>query len=368
MPRSAKKLALGRIVQALLALAGFGTFAMLVRKVEFGQIISAPSGSFPLLVLAIIALAFINYSFDTLSWWLVAGEQRPSFWRLMSIRARAEALTNTLPGGALIGEPMKVMLLLESSTMSRAEATTSFLLSKFSIIVGQICYVVLGVALSFTIINNASHSAFGTGHAGWLVLGVSITMLALMIALLAAMVWMQPLMRWLLPTVPTTKWRRRWNLFVAEAHAIEALIARAARRGGGALMLSLLCAFIAWALNAVEAYLIVRWLGIDGTFMQLYAIDSVSCVIRMVLFVLPIGLGGQDWTITGLMMAHGFSDPVGASASLVTLKRGREFLVIAIGLILLLVMPRRAQVVQQSPADLQVEEEGLETESIAAQR
>jgi uncharacterized membrane protein YbhN (UPF0104 family) len=367
MTRSAKRLALGRIVQALLALAGFGMFAMLVRKVEFGQIISAASGSFPLLVLAILALAFINYSFDTLSWWLVAGEKRPSFWRLMSIRARAEALTNTLPGGALIGEPMKVMLLLESSTMSRAEATTSFLLSKFSIIVGQICYVVLGVALSFTIINNASHSAFGTGHVGWLVLAVSIAMLVLMIALLAAMVWMQPLVRWLLPTVPTSKWRRRWNGFVAEAHAIEALIARAARRGGGALMLSLLCAFIAWALNAVEAWLIVRWLGIDGTFMQLYAIDSVSCVIRMVLFVLPIGIGGQDWTITGLMMAHGFRDPVGASATLVTLKRGREFLVIAIGLVLLMLMPRRSPAAQPS-ADLNIDEERLEAADSIATR
>jgi glycosyltransferase 2 family protein len=120
-------------------------------------------------------------------------------------------------------------------------------------------------------------------------------------------------------------------------------------------------------LNAVEAYLIVRWLGIDGKFMQLYAIDSVSCVIRMVLFVLPIGIGGQDWTITGLMMAHGFSDPVGASATLVTLKRGREFLVIAIGLVLLLVMPRRSQMVQQSPVDMQ-DEEDVETESIAAER
>ena len=132
-------------------------------------------------------------------------------------------------------------------------------------------------------------------------------------------------------------------------------------------MLSLLCAFLAWALNAVEAYLIIRWLGIDGTFMQLYAIDSVSCVIRMVLFVLPIGIGGQDWTITGLMMAHGFSDPVGASATLVTLKRGREFLVIAIGLLLLLVMPRHSHIAGQSSADIQVEEE-LETESIAARQ
>jgi hypothetical protein len=93
--------------------------------------------------------------------------------------------------------------------------------------------------------------------------------------------------------------------------------------------------------------MIVRWLDIGGTFGQIYAIDSVSCIVRMVLFVLPIGIGGQDLTITGLMMVHGFSDPVSASATLVTLKRGREFFVIGIGLVLLLVMPRSSTIEEE---------------------
>jgi uncharacterized membrane protein YbhN (UPF0104 family) len=353
-------------VQGLLAIAGFGMFAMLVRKIEFSEIIADASGSFPLLILAVLALAFVNYSFDTLSWWLVAGERRPSFWQLMSIRARTEAITNTLPGGALLGEPMKVTLLLDSTSMSRAEAATSFLLSKFSMIVGQVVYVVIGVALSFSVINNAS--LFGTRDAGWLALGVATGMLLLIVALLAAMVWVQPMMRWLLPIDPRTKWRRRWNAIVAEAHAIESLIARAAREGGGVLALSLLCAFIAWSLNAVEAWLILQWLDIGGAFSQVYAIDAVSCIVRMVLFVMPIGIGGQDWTITALMMAHGYADPVGASAALVTLKRGREFFVIGIGLVLLLVVPRRRTVESEVEKENESPVEQLDTAGVVARR
>jgi hypothetical protein len=358
---SKKKTAIGRIVQGILAIAGFGMFAMLVRKVDFTEVASSALYSFPLLIAGILALAFINYSFDTLSWWLVCGERRPSFWTLMSIRARTEALTNTLPGGALIGEPMKVTLLLRSTAMSRAEATTSFLLSKFSLIVGQVFYVVLGVAISYPSINRTSIQTFGTEDFAWLVLSAALAVLALVVVLVAAMVWVQPMMRWLVPTRRTGRWHRRWNAMVVEAHAIEGLIARAARRQGALLMLSVLCGFIAWSLNAVEAFLIVRWLDIGGTFTQIYAIDSVSCIVRMVLFVLPIGIGGQDWTIAGLMMAHGFSDPVGASAKLVALKRAREFFVIGIGLVLLVTMPQKRESPAEAPAALPAEGEVVES-------
>jgi hypothetical protein len=316
-------------------------FAMLVRNVDFSRVVAAAEHPLPLLLAGILGLALVNYSFDTMSWWLVCGRHRPSFLTLMSIRARAEAITNTLPGGALIGEPMKVSLLLRATTMSRAEATTSFLLSKFSLITGQVFYVVVGVALSYQVINGASNQRFGTDNFAWLVLGIAMTILLLMVTLVVAMVWLQPMLRWLVPTRRTGRWPRRWNLLVAEAHAIESLVANAARQQGWQLGLSILCGFIAWSFNAIEAYLIVHALGIGGTFAQIYAIDSVSCIVRMVLFVLPIGIGGQDWTIAGLMGAYGFADPVGASARLVTLKRGREFLVIGIGLVLLLVMPRQ---------------------------
>jgi hypothetical protein len=346
----------------VLAVAGFGMFAMLVRNVDFSRVMSATEYPLPLLIAGILALAFVNYCFDTMSWWLVCGRHRPSFMALMSIRARAEAITNTLPGGALIGEPMKVSLLLRATTMSRAEATTSFLLSKFSLITGQVFYVVVGVALSYEVINGASIQTFGTGNFAWLVLGAATTILLLMVTLVVAMVWLQPMLRWLVPTRRTGRWHQRWNVLVAEAHAIESLIAEAARRQGWQLGLSILCGFIAWSFNAIEAYLIVQVLGIGGSFAQIYAIDSVSCIVRMVLFVLPIGIGGQDWTIAGLMGAYGFADPVGASAKLVTLKRGREFLVIGIGLALLLVMPRQRAPLEEGMIALAAQEEELKEE------
>ncbi len=334
---------LGRVVQGVLALAGLATFVILVREVDPARILAGES--LGLLVGALLLLTLINYGVDTLSWWLVCDRNhRPSLLTLASIRARCEALTNTLPGGAVIGEPMKVMLLLRTGTMTTAEATTAFLLGKFSVIVGQVVYVVTGVALSYSAMNGGSERVFGTEHFATFVLGAALLVLLLMVSLLGAMIWFQPMLRWLVPTGGEGRWSRRWNRIVAEAHSIESMVAHAARTRGPALLLSILCGVTAWALNGVEAFLILRWLEVDITFAQAFAIDAVSCIVRMVVFVLPIGIGGQDWTITGLMSIHGVADPVGTSAGLVVLKRAREFVVIGIGLLLLLLAPGRAPV------------------------
>lgn len=333
--------AIGRILQGLLALVGFALFVSLVREIDFAALDAFSSSSLPLLALSIAALAAVNYTFDTLSWWLTCGHRRPSFAALTSMRLRCEAVTNILPGGAMIGEPMKIAMLVEHTGMSRAEAATSFLLSKFAIIVGHIGYVVLGVALSYSLVNHASEREFGTAGVATIALVIALGLFLAMVIVLAAMVWVRPLARWLLPTQRVGRWHGRWNTLVAELHRVEQLIGAAARNGVGRLALALACGFIAWSCNAVEAYLIVRWFGIELGFADVYAIDAVSSIVRMILFVVPIGIGGQDWAITGLMTAYGVASPVQTSALLVLFKRAREFVVIGIGLVLLALGTRR---------------------------
>jgi uncharacterized protein (TIRG00374 family) len=337
MSRSTKS----RIAQGVLALAGFGGFAWLLFRTDLGAIDRFSASSVAWLALLIAALAVVNYTFDTLSWWLICGRGRPSFLTLTSIRLRCEALTNILPGGAMIGEPMKIALLMQSSSMTRAEAATSFLLSKFAIIVGHIGYVVLGVALSYALVNQASTRVFNTPHVATIALVVALGLFLLLIGILAAMVWVRPMARWLLPSRRGGRWSGRWNTLVAELHRIEELIGAAARNGVGRLALALACGFVAWSFNAVEAYVVLRWIGADLPFSDVYAIDAVSSIVRMILFVLPIGIGGQDLVILGLMTAHGVAAPETVSAIVAIFKRGREFGVVAVGLALLALATRR---------------------------
>lgn len=331
----------GRILQGILALAGFGLFIWLVREIDVAAVDRFSPVSLLTLGLAIASLAVVNYTFDTLSWWLTCGPRRPTFGALTSLRLRCEAVTNILPGGAMVGEPMKIALLVESAGMTRAEAATSFLLSKFAIIGGHIGYVVLGVALSYSLVNHASDRVFGTADVATLALIVALGLFLVLIGTLAAMVWVRPMARWLLPSRRQGRWHGRWNTLVAELQRVEELIGVAARNGTGRLALALACGFIAWSLNAVEAYVILRWIGVDLSFGDVYAIDAVSSVVRMILFVVPIGIGGQDWAITGLMTAFGVASPVPTSAALVLFKRAREFAVIGIGLVLLTSAARR---------------------------
>ena len=331
---------IGRILQIILALGGITFFALLARNVDFGAIPSASLESLPFFVLIILGLLLLNYSFDTASWWIICGEKRPSLWTLALIRLRCEAVTNVIPGGAVIGEPMKVGFLMNASGMTRPEATTSFLLSKFVLILGQIVYIFVGLALSYSVLNNVSESVFGIGDFAMVVLGGALAVLLILLTLAASMVLWQP-MKTKLSFSERDGWIARWwNIGLKELREIETLVAQEFRRHRYRLFLSVLFSFIAWSLNGVELYVIVRWLGIDATFWQIYSIDAVSVVVRMVVFVIPIGLGGQDWTIRSLVAAHSLPQPEITAARMVVLKRAREFFVIGLGLVLLLLMPK----------------------------
>ncbi len=337
-----KRFGLARIIQGVLAIVGITFFLLLVGDVSFSSIPEASLESLPLFILTILGLLALNYFFDTTSWWLVGGEKRPSVWTLILIRLRAEAITNVVPGGAVIGEPMKIGFLRDATGMSNAEATTSFLLSKFVLVIGQIFYIFLGLALSYSVINAVSAEQFKVENFGLIVLGGALLILALILSLAGAMIWFQPMNRKLQHANGNGKVAGLWNRALTELRDVEMKVADEFRRHRWQLILAIIFSFLSWSLNGVELYVIATWIDLPGTFWQLYSIDAVSVVVRMVVFVIPIGMGGQDWTIAGLTAAHGLPDPTGSAALMVLLKRSREFLVIGTGLILLLILPRRS--------------------------
>lgn len=329
----------GKILQIILAVGGLILFFLLAREVNFSDIPPASLDTLPSFVAIILVLLVVNYTFDTASWWIVCGEKRPTLWQLMLIRLRCEAITNVIPGGGFIGEPMKVSFLMGYG-MSRAEAGASFILSKFVLIIAQVCYVFLGLALSYKIINQVSESVFGVRDFAAYVLAGALMIMLIILGISAGMIWFQPLNNRFGFSQKDGRIHHWWNIILTELREIEMLAAAEFRQNRYRLILAIVFSFIAWSLNGVELYLIVRWLGINASFVQIYSIDAVSVVIRMVIFVIPIGMGGQDWTIRGLVTAHGFSDPAIMAARMVVLKRAREFMVIGIGLLLLLFMPK----------------------------
>ncbi len=182
----------------------------------------------------------------------------------------------------------------------------------------------------------------------------------IILGLSAGMIWFQPLNNRFSFSEKEGRLHRWWNIILAELREIEMLAASEFRHHRYRLILAIVFSFIAWSLNGVELSKldekqlagIVRWLGINASFVQIYSIDAVSVVIRMVVFVIPIGMGGQDWTIRGLVTAHGFADPATMAARMVVLKRGREFMVIGVGLLLLLFMSkpsRRGEALAEAP-------------------
>jgi uncharacterized protein (TIRG00374 family) len=271
----------------------------------------------------------------------VAGLKRPSLFRLALIRLKCEGVTNSVPGGAVIGEPMKVGMLMKQSGMTRPEATTSFLIAKFVLVFGQILYILVGLSLSYSVIGSVSHSIFKVDDFAAFVFIGAISMLLLIVSIAAAMVLVQPMNRKFRLSTREGWIARWWNVGLRELRQIETLVAEEFRRHRFRLVLAVLFSFIAWSLNGVELFFIVKWLNVDASFTEVYAIDAVSVIVRMLIFVIPIGMGGQDITMVGLASAHGFSNPETTVARMVVLKRGREFLAVGTGLLLLLLQPKQ---------------------------
>jgi uncharacterized membrane protein YbhN (UPF0104 family) len=191
------------------------------------------------------------------------------------------------------------------------------------------------------VINAVSEEAFSVENFGLIVLAGALLILGVILSIAAAMIWFEPMNNRLRFTTRTGRIARTWNLILRELREIEHLVAREFRRHPWRFALAIIFSFISWSFNGVELWAIAVWLDIPISFQQAYAIDAVSVVVRMVIFVIPIGMGGQDWTIAGLTAAHAIPDPTASAARMVLMKRSREFFVIGIGLLLLLLTPGR---------------------------
>jgi uncharacterized membrane protein YbhN (UPF0104 family) len=131
--------------------------------------------------------------------------------------------------------------------------------------------------------------------------------------------------RWL-----TRRTRGRFGAAL-EAHR-EAYVALDARlrtllgRHGGTLAWNLATALAGWLLEAAEAWLILRLLGVPVTAGQAIALEALVSVARSAAFAVPGGLGVQDLGYHALLRGV-VGEP--AAVAFVLLKRARDLTWIA---------------------------------------
>ena len=92
-------------------------------------------------------------------------------------------------------------------------------------------------------------------------------------------------------------------------------------------------AFAGWVVSALETYAILWGLGHRVSFETAFVIESVGSLFRLIFFIVPSGLGGQDASFLVLAQLYGLPSDIGGA--LIVLKRVKELVLVGLGFSLL---------------------------------
>lgn len=263
-------------------------------------------------------------------WWLILrGQgQRVSFFKLLGYRLAAFGLSYFTPGPLIGGEPLQVVLVEREHNVPRTTAVAAVTLDKLLELLANFTFLLTGlvVILQQRLLPEA-------------VAVRSLALLGLLLALpltflLATWTNRQPLTRLLDLIARLPLWRRRpqWQQRLRGAQetmrASEAEAADFCRRTPLALVLALAVSLMSLLLMLAEFWLMVSFLGISLTLVQLVTVMTAARVA--ILLLLPAGLGALEVSQALTYGALGLNPAVGISATLVI--RARDVLLGSAGL------------------------------------
>jgi putative membrane protein len=301
----------------------FGSRAILddLRRVGFG-------------IVPIVLQEVLAYACNTLGWRCAfpgAVPPKVGFWRLMGARIAGDAINAVTPTATLGGEVVRVRLLRDRASAT-AVVAASVAIAKLTQTVGQVVYVLCGVALLLWVFETPLGESLRHG----LAIGIPA-----IVVLLAVGVWLQR--RGLF--APMVRAARRLGLLADSDHLHRRLerldqeIAAFHLAGSRRFVESSAWFAMGWALGLLEAGLILYFLGIPVTFERVLAIEVLAIAIDGVLFFVPGKVGTQEggkvliFALLGLVPAEGLAFGI--------LRRIRELVWSGFGLLLLSRMQAR---------------------------
>lgn len=324
------------LLRHALALAGFGFFVYLVAGsgVTTSTLASVGGLGFGLLLLVSFAVILL----DTLAWYVsLRRVGRPGVGRLLALRLGGDAMSNALPGGVLLGEPYKALMVHRWFGISLSDNAASLMTVKFGLGITQSLFVLAGLLLVYPLLRARSLELFGYPGAHYLSLALIVAFQLVLTMLLLATFRggaFGALLRLLgkLPIAPLRSWLWSNRRRVA---ALDESCAGVFAGGRGQLALVFMLLLASWSSSSLESYVLLSALGHPVSFAAAFAIESVGSMFRLLFFLVPSGIGGQDASFLALFKL--FALPASAGGAFVVIKRGKELVWIGLGFLLLLV-------------------------------
>ena len=113
-------------------------------------------------------------------------------------------------------------------------------------------------------------------------------------------------------------------------------------------MVSLLFNFLGWCGGAVEAYFLLKLLGVHASLPMVFAIEAISVLANNLFFFVPARLGGSDGGKVLVFLSMGMTSSMGFAFGL--LRMAREILYVTLGFVFLIQLdPLRERDSVQNP-------------------
>ncbi len=267
---------------------------------------------------------------------LSALERSVEFVRLLSIRLSADALTVSAPGGIVLAEGVRIMILQTRCDVPVTEGVGALAARKCLIIRGHGLFLALATVLGWDYLSQRSSEVLGLPGLPLFLGGMATALIAASFVMGRALSGGGTAARlgMLLERVPVRAlraWleRRRSAFSQADAHMGRTL-------GPQAGWQATLLYFLMWLAEASETYLLLRLLGFDVSLPEALALEAVITVARAMAFFVPAGLGVQDAGYVAFLRGDGGGSALELAAAFALIKRARELFWVGVGFALLL--------------------------------
>jgi|GEM_PF-6208107 hypothetical protein len=331
-----KKVAMRRIVNVALATAGLWFFVYLVGQsgVSLEMFFDFGWQGFVLLLMASVLIIL----FDTIAWYFaVAHIRKPSFWRLFALRIAGDALTNGLPGGVVLGETYKAVMMRKWFGVSLADNAAILLTIRFGLGLSQALYVMMGLTFSYPLLRDNAEAIVGFSGTHYIGLAVTIGMALLMLLPVTLMFRgssFAVFAGWIMK-LPSKRLRRWLESRKDRIDAIDEACKAVLHNNRKHLLLVFGFLWIGWVASGLESYVLLSYMMLGPTIVMSLVMESVGSLFRLVFFMVPSGIGGQDASFLALFRLYQLRSERGGM--FVVFKRFKELIWIGVGFLLVVI-------------------------------
>ncbi|WP_437901221.1 lysylphosphatidylglycerol synthase transmembrane domain-containing protein [Sorangium sp. So ce124] len=260
---------------------------------------------------------------------------RPApFSRYLALTLSTEALNMSVPAGAALSESVTFYLLHRWCGIPGPQAVAGIAARRALIVLANAAYVAIALALGFGHLERASRPLIGGPGLPWLVVLSGLGLLAVALALAGALLSGTVASRvfaWLkrLPGQRVKAYidARAAAFSAADRHAAALGERRPALAAAALLLLGM------WLAEGAETYFFLRLLGVDVSLPEVLSFEVVLALLRAAAFMVPAGLGVQDAGYVAFLTALGVPAAATVGAAFVLIKRAKELVWIALGLL-----------------------------------